>query len=160
MKALSQGQLYHNLYFCTMNTTRILAISAFMLAILCTSSCKRRNPSGIPYVPVNLQLTVSNPEFVNLQAVGGWVYIGGGSQGIIVFRASAEEFKAFDRHCTFQVDDICRLTVDETGNRAVDEDCCESKFLLFDGAPIEGPANLGLHQYNTQYNGNTLWITN
>lgn len=143
-----------------MDVKQLLAFFTFGVILLNTSSCTRRNPSGIPYVPVNLQLTVSNPQWIKLQAVGGWEYIGGGSQGIIVFRASAEEFKAFDRHCTFQVDEYCQLSVDNTGNRAVDVDCCESKFLLFDGAPIEGPANLGLHQYNTSFNGNTLWITN
>jgi hypothetical protein len=128
--------------------------------ILMSGSCERTNPSGIPYVPVNYQLTVSNPEFAPLLAVGGWLYIGGGSRGIIVYRATPEEFRAFDRHCTFQVNDNCRVSVDNTDITAHDADCCDSKFLLVDGAPIDGPANLGLHQYNTTFDGNVLMIFN
>jgi hypothetical protein len=129
-------------------------------ATLMSGSCERTNPSGIPYVPVNYQLTVSNPEFAPLLAVGGWLYIGGGSRGIIVYRATPEEFRAFDRHCTFQVNDNCRVSVDNTDITAHDADCCDSKFLLVDGAPIDGPANLGLHQYNTTFDGNVLMIFN
>lgn len=125
-----------------------------------SGSCERTNPSGIPYVPVNYQLTVSNPEFAPLLAVGGWLYIGGGSRGIIVYRATPEEFRAFDRHCTFQVNDNCRVSVDNTDITAHDSECCDSKFLLVDGAPIDGPANLGLHQYNTTFDGNVVMIFN
>ncbi|MFM1875857.1 MAG: hypothetical protein RL266_1594 [Bacteroidota bacterium] len=143
-----------------MRFTKLLLASWLLTVLICSNSCERRNASGIPYVPVNYQLTVSNPEFVPLMAVGGWLYISGGSRGIIVFRASPEEFKAFDRHCTFQVEENCRVNVDNTDITAFDSECCESKFLLFDGAPIDGPAPVGLHQYNTQFDGNTLFIFN
>ena len=139
---------------------RQIIASSFLSIVLMSSSCERTNPSGIPYVPVNYQLTVSNPEFAPLLAVGGWLYIGGGSQGIIIYRATPDEFRAFDRHCTFQVNDNCRVSVDNTDITAFDSDCCQSKFLLVDGAPIDGPANLGLHQYNTTFDGNVLMIFN
>lgn len=128
--------------------------------LLSVSSCKRSNRSGIPYVPVNYQLVVSNPEFSALLAVGGWVQIGGGSKGIIVYRFSPEEFRAYDRHCTWQVEESCRVIVDEDNITAVDTECCQSKFLIIDGAPIDGPAAIGLQQYNTEFDGNTLYIFN
>lgn len=124
------------------------------------SSCERNNQTGIPYVPVNFQIVVSNPEFSPLLAVGGWVYIGGGSRGIIVYRASPEEFKAYDRHCTWIVADDCRVSVDNSDITAVDSECCDSHFLLVDGAPISGPAPIGLHQYRTEFDGNILYIYN
>jgi nitrite reductase/ring-hydroxylating ferredoxin subunit len=139
---------------------RIYALILIGFVLFSSSSCERSNPSGIPYVPVNIQLTVSNPEFVDLQAVGGWVEIGGGSMGIIIYRFSPEEFRAYDRHCTFLVDEYCRVSVDNTQITAHDADCCDSKFLLVDGAPIDGPANIGLHQYNTSFDGNSLLIFN
>lgn len=139
---------------------RIQLLTVFLFLSLIFSSCERSNRSGIPYVPVNLQLTVSNPEFSNLLAVGGWVQIGGGSQGIIVYRFSPEEFRAYDRHCTFQIEENCRVTVDNSDINAVDTECCDSKFLIIDGAPIDGPAAIGLQQYNTQFDGNTLLIYN
>lgn len=143
-----------------MNSMRLLIGTIVLFLIFSSNSCEKGTPSGIPYVPVNYQLTVSNPEFSPLLAVGGWLYIGGGSRGIIVYRATPDEFRAFDRHCTFQVNDNCRVNMDDTDIQAVDEECCESKFLIIDGAPIDGPANIGLHQYNTSYDGNTLLIFN
>ena len=143
-----------------MNLLRIFLSTFLLFIILCSGSCRKGTISGIPYVPVNYQLTVSNPQFAPLLAVGGWLDISGGSQGIIIYRYSPDEFRAYDRHCTFQVDENCRLSMDNTDITAVDDECCESKFLIIDGAPIDGPANIGLHQYNTSFNGNTLFIFN
>lgn len=135
-------------------------LSVIIIATLAFASCKRNNGSGIPYVPVNYQLTVSNPEFSPLLAIGGWVYIGGGSKGIIVYRFSPDEFRAYDRHCTYLVDDNCRVSMDDTDIFAIDNTCCSSKFLIVDGAPTEGPAAIGLQQYNTSFDGNILRISN
>lgn len=146
--------------FASMKTAWVVAIVSIIFGLFTLNSCERGNQSGIPYVPVNYQLTVSNPEFAPLQAVGGWLYIGGGSKGIIVYRFSPDEFRAYDRHCTYQIEEECRVSVDNTDITAVDSECCLSKFLLVDGAPIEGSAAIGLQQYNTHYDGNTLVITN
>lgn len=143
-----------------MNIKQFICYSLITVTLVSATSCERSNPSGIPFVPVNFQLVVSNPDFSPLLAVGGHVTIGGGSRGIIIYRFSPEEFRAYDRHCTFQIDENCRVTVDESGIVAVDTECCDSHFLLVDGAPIEGPANIGLHQYNTAFDGNTLSIFN
>jgi nitrite reductase/ring-hydroxylating ferredoxin subunit len=131
-----------------------------VLSALSISSCRNTNQTGVPYVPVNIQLIVSNPDFVALQAVGGHVTITGGSQGIMIYRASPEEFRAYDRHCTFLPEEFCRVTIDNTDIFAVCDACCNTKFLLVDGSPVEGPAPIGLLQYNTSFNGNALWITN
>ena len=50
--------------------------------------------------------------------------------------------------------------MDNSDITAVDTECCDSKFLIVDGAPIDGPAALALHAYNTQFDGNTLLIFN
>ena len=143
-----------------MQFNRLLLFLLAILLVTVFASCERRSGSGIPFFPVNYQLTVSNPEFADLLAIGGWVYIGGGSRGIIVYRFSPDEFRAYDRHCTFQVEDDCRVSMDNTDIFAVDNTCCSSKFLIVDGAPTEGPAAIGLQQYNTSFNGNILQIFN
>jgi Rieske Fe-S protein len=143
-----------------MRLNQVSLLTVVLLLYLFTGSCERGNRSGIPYVPVNYQLTVSNPQFANLLAVGGWVEIAGGSEGIIVYRFSPEEFRAYDRHCTFQIEENCRVSMDNSNITAVDTECCDSKFLIIDGAPIDGPAAIGLQQYNTQFDGNTLLIYN
>jgi len=143
-----------------MRLSSLVCSLLFTIVLFAFASCERRNGSGIPYVPVNYQLTVSNPEFSPLLAIGGWVYIGGGSKGIIVYRFSPDEFRAYDRHCTYLVDDNCRVSMDNTDIFAVDNTCCSSKFLIIDGAPTEGPAAIGLQQYNTSFDGNSLRINN
>lgn len=77
-----------------------------------------------------------------------------------MYRFSPEEFRAYDRHCTYNIDEGCRVSMDNTDITAVDNECCESEFLIVDGAPIGGPAAIGLQQYRTQFNGNTLVISN
>jgi len=102
----------------------------------------------------------TNPEFINLNAVGGWIYVTGGSRGIIVYKSSNNEFKAYDRHCTYDSGNSCALVSTEVTNITAKDDCCGSKFLLSDGSVIQGPANLPLKQYQTSFDGSVLHIFN
>jgi len=70
---------------------------------------------------------------------------------------------AFDRHCTYQVENQCRINVDEDSNiTAVDTECCNSVFTIIDGLPMSGPARRPLLRYQTTFNvnANTVRITN
>ena len=91
---------------------------------------------------------------------GGWTYINGGSRGIIIYRASNDVFKAYDRHCTFDSSNSCALVSVEVNNITGFDDCCGSKFILTDGSVTQGPANLPLKQYQTSFDGNELRIFN
>lgn len=114
----------------------------------------------MPNVYVNIYIYTTDPEFVNLNAVGGWVYITGGSRGIVVYRNSIEEFMAYDRHCTYEPSNSCaRIEVEQSNITAVDS-CCGSKFVLTDGSVINGPASLSLKRYPIKLEGNTLHIYN
>ena len=133
-----------------------IIISSILLII----GCKKDNNSGIPLVSVIIYLNSNNPEFVNLNVVGGWTYITGGSRGLIVYRSSNSEFKAYDRHCTYDSSNSCALvSVDVSNIRGLD-DCCGSMFLLTDGSVTKGPANLPLKQYQTSFDGSVLHIFN
>jgi nitrite reductase/ring-hydroxylating ferredoxin subunit len=121
--------------------------------------CKKQE-EVIPYVRVNLELYLSDPQFNMLNAVGGWVYVNGGSKGIIVYRKSNDEFTALDRHCTYQPDNACsRVSVDASQITAVDT-CCGSKFLITDGSILNGPANVPLQLYQTSFDGVKVSIYN
>lgn len=122
--------------------------------------CGKDNTTAVPLVAVNLQIYTSNPEYLALNAVGGWVYISGGSRGIIVYKESSNSFKAYDRHCTFQPDNACGLvSVDDT-NIAAEDDCCNSKFILTSGGVLQGPAVAPLKEYRTSFDGSVLRIFN
>lgn len=123
-------------------------------------ACNKTTDNGIPYYQVNLTIHTTDPSFVNLSVVGGWEYISGGSKGILLYRSSNDEFKAYDRHCTFQPSDACsRVAVDSTQIAAVDS-CCGSSFLIIDGSILNGPAVSPLKQYQTSFDGSVLRITN
>lgn len=138
-------------------------LSAIVLFVF--SGCNRDDDSlqQVPNVPVEINVSIDLPLFSALQNPGGWITIQGGSQGIVVYRIGPDQFAAFDRHCTFQVENVCRIDVDEETNvTAVDSECCESVFSIVDGVPLEGPARRPLRRYQTMYNinNNSLRIYN
>ena len=123
--------------------------------------CSKNQDQGIPLVRVDTTIYANNPSFNNISVPGTWMYINGGSRGIIIYRVSNEEFKAYDRHCTFEPDNSCGLvSVDATNIAGVDGDCCGSTFILTDGAVTKGPATLPLKQYQTSFDGSVLKIFN
>lgn len=128
--------------------------------IAASPACKKEERGGVPYTLVDIQFNVNNPAYVDIQVPGGWVYISGGSRGIIVYRKTMDEFVALDRHCTYQPENVCQVHVDDTQVMARDTVCCGSGFLIMDGSVTQGPAAIALKSYNTTFNGSILRIYN
>ncbi len=123
---------------------------SFFLFIILVSSCVR-NQNIVPYVYVNQYINISLPSYSSLNAVGGWIYITGGSKGIIVYRQSFDQFSAYDRHCTYNANDPCgKASVDST-NSFVECSCDGSQYQLYDGLVIQGPALYSLKPYQTTF---------
>ncbi|MDX9750492.1 MAG: hypothetical protein RBT71_05380 [Flavobacteriales bacterium] len=139
---------------------RTALLFATLLAVLPWAGCKRDQAGGVPPVPVHIEINVNNPSYADLAVTGGWLYLTGGSLGMIVYRKSPTEFVALDRHCPYQPAELCRVFVDESEVLAMDTLCCGSRFLIMDGSVVEGPAALNLHRYNTTFNGTILRIYN
>jgi Rieske Fe-S protein len=117
--------------------------------------CKNKN-DVIPYVYVDYYIYLNDPDFSSLNAVGNYVYVTGGYRGMIIYRRSIDEFAAYDRACTFDPSKDCeKVELDETGLVA-ECPCCESKYTIYDGYVMEGPASLPLKEYHTSFDGNTL----
>ena len=131
-----------------------------LIPILLFNGCKKDENSNIPLVVVNVVIHVNDPAFNNITVPGGWTYLNGGSRGLIVYRASNDAFKAYDRHCTYDATSSCALVSIEVNNITGLDDCCGSKFRITDGAVTQGPANLPLKEYQTSFDGNTLRIYN
>lgn len=136
---------------------QILAGILFVLAYSCKDDTQNNN---IPLVEVNFTLAVNDPAYLDLQNNGGWVYVSGGSRGIILYRASNETILAFDRHCTFDPSNTCALVSVDANNITASDDCCGSSFILTDGSVTKPPAVQSLKQYNTSFDGNILYVTN
>jgi len=135
-----------------------------LLIFIIFNSCREDNENErVPRVQTDFTINLNLPEFTELQNPGGWKTFLGGSRGIIVYRVNIDEFVAFDRHCTYRVQDACQVIVDqESGLTAKDLDCCGSVFELITGNVVEGPAQFPLQSFRTQYNqnNNTLRIFN
>lgn len=132
----------------------------FLISIILTLSCQDEENNNIPAAEVNLIIQLNDPEFINLQTIGGWEYIIGGSRGIILVRISQNEFKAYDRHCTFQPSNTCALVSVDANNITATDDCCSSSFLLLDGSVSKPPASVPLKSYPTIFDGSAIIITN
>ncbi len=132
----------------------ILLIPIFFL------SCSKNENSNIPLVNVNVTINVNDPAYISMSVPGGWTYINGGSRGIIIYRVSTNEFKAYDRHCTYDSSNSCALVSVDVSNITALDDCCGSKFLLTDGSVTKAPASLPLKQYQTSFDGSVLRIFN
>ena len=96
-------------------------------------------------------INISLPSYSSLNTIGGWKYISGGSQGIIIYRQSYDQFSAYDRHCTYNADNPCgQASVDST-NSFVECSCDSSQYQLYDGLVIQGPATYSLKNYRTNF---------
>lgn len=141
-----------------MNTRRTTFLALCLAAVF--TACKKEREVTVPLVNVDITVNLNLPEYNALQVVGGWAYLIGGSEGIVVYRKSMDEFSALDRHCTYQSAEQCKVTVDDSHVMARDTMCCQSAFLLMDGSVVQGPASIGLKQYHTTFNGTVLRIFN
>jgi nitrite reductase/ring-hydroxylating ferredoxin subunit len=116
-------------------------------------SCDKKD-NQVPVPAVDFSVNLSNPSYLNLQSPSGWVYVNGGSMGIIIYRNSQTEFNAYDRHSPYLVTNRCRVAVDSSNFFVLDA-CSNSKFLLTDGSPVSGPAEVSLKTYQTSFNQNS-----
>ena len=138
-----------------------LSICLLLLSVVVIFSCNK-NQNRVPYVPIDLYINITLPSYTNLNVIGGWVYVSGGSKGLIVYRQTAEKFMIYDRHCTYDVTAPCAPASVDSTNLAISCDCDGSQYQLYDGAVINGPATFSLQQYQSIYDGlaNTLHIYN
>ncbi len=140
---------------------RYSIILFFSMVFFIVNGCKKNvETTTVPIVTVNVTLYTNTPSFLPLNTIGGWVYVSGGVRGIIVYRYSDTEFRAYERNCTYEPSNSCAtVSVDNTNIVAVDT-CCGSQFTIVDGNVIQGPARSSLVQYATYYDGNVLTISN
>lgn len=149
------------LYQRFINMRRIVVFS-FIILFTAFSGC-RRNLHPVPDIPFNINVNVNLPSYSGLQSIGGYAYVDNvGVKGLVIYRRSMDEFVAFDRMSTAMGGDTCApLYVDPDNLLILLDPCTESKFSLFDGSLIQGPAEWGLRGYRTIWNGaNILNIQN
>jgi nitrite reductase/ring-hydroxylating ferredoxin subunit len=99
---------------------------------------------------------INNAMIINEQVVYNGVNYA--PNGVIVYRFSESEFKAYDARCTHNHVEGHRLEIFD--NYKAKCTVCGSSFELIYGSPLSGPANYSLLEYQTRLEGNTLYINN
>ncbi len=120
---------------------------------------------NFPDIYVNETIPITMPEYSNVYNTPlGYQYIDGGLGGIIIVHGLNNDYIAYDRACTNEVNSDC-IVSGESGseNDPVLKciDCCNSRFIINDGSVTqESTANQALKRYNTYFDGVMLYITN
>lgn len=137
----------------------ILLVCASFLVLF--SFCKKKTTpvqDNIPYQTVNINIYPNDPLNFKLQVVGGWMYVNGGVNGIIVYRQTqtgSSDFIALERTSTYLPNDADARVKVLSDNFTLKDTVSGSKWQLNNGALISGPATIALRQYNTLYDNGT-----
>lgn len=119
--------------------------------------------------PVSPVADVLVREELNLNSVeaqplkfreGSAITIRGGIRGIIVYRQSGDQYRAFERFSPYRMQDSCGALVVPSHLFYI-EDTCHACRFDWEGRPIAGPCRDILKPYRVQFlNAFTLLITN
>jgi hypothetical protein len=127
-------------------------------------SCKKKSKpeanNPVPSVPVNITMYPGDPLNYKIQSIGGWMYINGGINGIVIYRKSNEEFVAIERTSSQLPDDQRARVIVMSDNFTLRDTISDSRWRIFDATVTQGPAQWNLRLYGTNYNGNSLVIKN
>lgn len=141
---------------------------------LLSVTCNRKN-DVIPDVDVDFTLYLTDPQFVELNAIGGAVTISSSTNnwgrlaagytgnGIIVARG-VDEFYAYDRTCPhdYALDgSSVKINIDPSGfAKAVCPKCGTTYELISFGTPASGVGRYPLKNYRTSFNGASVRVWN
>jgi nitrite reductase/ring-hydroxylating ferredoxin subunit len=141
---------------------RIFLVPLLLLVIV--MGCKKNSPAattGVPNVAVSFSVDVDNALYSSLLHVGGWVFVTGGYDGIILFCNGQGSYLAFDRGCPYDCETNAKaiITVQTSGITAV---CpvCGTTYSLYSGTITKGPGSIALKQYTVNFDGTNLSVTN
>ena len=135
----------------------------FLLLVLPLISCNDNSNEFntiLPEVPVNKTVFLNNPEFIDLQVVGGWAYTTGGISGIIIYHSGINTYLAYERSAPHLTPQACSQMVVKN-SLTMECACDDSVFNILNGAPMTDGVNYAAKQYRVLNTGpNTLQITN
>ena len=134
----------------------VLIRAILVFSALVSFSCETNRGEIIPYARVDEYLLI----YSDLAALGvlETKFVNGGVNGLVIFRESDLEFRAFDRTCTRWPEHNAAVVEDTLALRCPH---CGSIYVPSLGAsPVSGPAVHALIEYNTSLQGDVLHIYN
>jgi len=151
----------------------ILFSFLILISALIFSGCSNDKNDVIPDVYVDFFINLSDPLFFDLNAVGSIAYVsyqtnnlgsvaaGYDNNGIIIYRATLDQFYAYDRTCPHDfVSEGVSVKVNGDGNFAICPRCGTSYALPASGTPYSGVGKYPLKNYRTSFNGSVVHVWN
>jgi len=128
-------------------------------AILFLSTCNTKD-DYIQEVYVNINIDLNLPEYSDLQVSGNSIFIEGGVEGIIIYHGVGNDYKVYDRNCSYEPSLSCSQ-IDSVDAGIAYCGCCTSAFLLSnDASVLNSPALLPLKKYYWTLTGSRMHISN
>ena len=122
-------------------------------------SCNTEN-DYIQEVYVNEYINLSLPEYSELTTTGNSIFINGGVEGIMIYHGVGNDYKVYDRNCSYEPSLACSV-IDSVNSGIAYCGCCASAFLISNtGEAINAPALLPLKTYHWSLDNNILRIFN
>jgi hypothetical protein len=133
--------------------TYTIAISVLFYA------CNSKN-DFIQDVYVNEVIVLDLPINSEILTPGNSIFVEGGVEGIIIYHGVGEDYKVYDRNCSYEPSLACSY-IDSVNSGIAYCGCCTSAFLLAqDGAAANSPALLPLKEYYWTLSGSQMRISN
>ena len=118
-------------------------------------NCSNKN-DYIQDIYVNQFIDLSLPIYSDIATPGNSIFIEGGAEGIIIYRGFGQEYKVYDRNCSYEPSLTCSY-IDSVNSGIAYCGCCTSAFLISNtGEPINAPALLPLKEYNWSINSSNI----
>lgn len=141
--------------------TNLLFFFIFLLAIILSYSFAKEAHDIVPDTYINIKINMNNhliglnQSKIFTNTMVNVTSLGYNNNGIIVYMANQNEYYAYDRTCTYHVEESIPVDLDINTMFAI---CpvCSSKYQLFwSGIPTDaGPSNFPLKQYKAVFNPN------
>ena len=133
--------------------TYIISISILFYA------CNSKN-DFIQDVYVNEVIVLDLPINSEILTPGNSIFVEGGVEGIIIYHGVGEDYKVYDRNCSYEPSLACSY-IDSVNSGIAYCGCCPSAFFISNtGEAINSPALLPLKAYNWSLDNNILRIFN
>ncbi len=81
-------------------------VHSILITALLLSSCVNKD-DYICNTYINIDLDLSLPEYSDLTALDNSIFIEGGCAGIIIYHFATNEYKVYDRNCSYEPSLAC-----------------------------------------------------
>ena len=136
-----------------------MSIYVLIISITLFYSCNNKD-DFIQDVYVNELIDLSLPIYSEISTEGNAIFVPGGVEGIIIYHGIGQNYKVYDRNCSYEPSLTCSY-IDSVNSGIAYCGCCSSAFLISNsGEAINAPAILSLKAYNWSLSNNILRIFN